>query len=244
MIEPLRIRFQGAYAQLVFVTDVADLDRVVRTMGLHFPCPVVVLIGGAAGLDADQVQPLRELFRALARAAEETGAAVLDGGTEAGVMRLMGRARMEVGGSFPLIGVAVEGTVLLPAEKPRVLELRERYEDKAPLEPNHTHFVLVPGKRWGDESLWIAEVARVLAGNAGSVTVLVNGGEIARQDVAHSLAAGRPVVAVAGTGRLADELASARERPSLVHVVHLAAGPQAVAPVVTSLLKESRGGQV
>jgi hypothetical protein len=97
------------------------------------------------------------------------------------------------------------------------------------LQPHHTHFLLVPGDHWGDESPWIARVATLLAGEAPSVTLLVNGGEISRQDVAHSLAAGRPVLVVAGTGRLADELAGSQERSPLLQVVDLAAGSDAVA---------------
>jgi hypothetical protein len=39
---------------------------------------------------------------------------------------------------------------------------------------------------------------------------LVNGGEIAYEDVAESLTRGRPVVVLAGTGRTADAIAAAR----------------------------------
>jgi hypothetical protein len=82
-------------------------------------------------------------------------------------------------------------------------------EPAAPLEPAHTHFVLVPGSAWGDEAPWIARVAGAIADGRPSVTVLVNGGEIAWTDVAESTRAKRRVLAVAGTGRTADALASA-----------------------------------
>ena len=52
-------------------------------------------------------------------------------------------------------------------------------------------------------------VATVLAGDTPSATVLINGGEIAYSDVERSLAAGRSVLAVAGSGRTADDLAAA-----------------------------------
>jgi hypothetical protein len=41
------------------------------------------------------------------------------------------------------------------------------------------------------------------------VTVLVNGGDTAWEDVRHSVEAGRPAIAVAGSGRTADRLAQA-----------------------------------
>jgi hypothetical protein len=79
----------------------------------------------------------------------------------------------------------------------------------AELEPHHTHVVLVPGDSWGDESPWLSEVATVVAGEHPSATLVINGGEITYEDVSHSLAAGRPVIVVAGTGRTADAIAAA-----------------------------------
>jgi hypothetical protein len=52
-------------------------------------------------------------------------------------------------------------------------------------------------------------VADTLSVGAGSVTVLVNGGEIAWVDVAQSVKAGRPVIVIGGSGRTADALAKA-----------------------------------
>ena len=54
------------------------------------------------------------------------------------------------------------------------------------------------------------DIAGVVAGRRSSVTVLINGGEIAYTDVAASLRSGRPVVVLAGSGRTADAIASAR----------------------------------
>jgi hypothetical protein len=78
------------------------------------------------------------------------------------------------------------------------------------LEPNHTLFLLVPGTQWGDEAAWMMEIAGVVAGRRASVTVLMNGGQIAYTDVAASLSSGRPVVVLAGSGRTADAIARAR----------------------------------
>lgn len=127
---------------------------------------------------------------------------MVDGGTDAGVMRLMGEARVGADSGFPLVGVAAAGTVALPAEPlPR--------PDAARLEPRHSHFVLVPGSEWGDESPWLARVAGALAGGSPSLTVLVNGGETALEDASLSVASGRPVISVSGSGRAADALAGA-----------------------------------
>jgi hypothetical protein len=227
------LTFPGGHAaRLARAADLDGLPDALVALGLASPRPVMVQVGGAGGLSlaGEAVSPLRELFHALAGAADAAGATVVDGGTDAGVMAFMGRARAEVGATFPLLGVAAEGTVdLTPPPLLGGEGKGGRGGRGEVLEPHHTHFLLVPGERWGDESPWIARVATLLAGEAPSVTVLVHGGEISRQDVAHSLAAGRPVLVIAGTGRLADELAGSQERSPLLQVADLAAGAEAVA---------------
>jgi hypothetical protein len=53
-------------------------------------------------------------------------------------------------------------------------------------------------------------VGAVLTAEGGaSVTVLANGGEVAWSDAGESVAAGRPVIVVDGSGRTADVLAAA-----------------------------------
>ena len=134
---------------------------------------------------------------------EAPGGPAVTGSIVSGVMRLIGRERSASGGRFPLVGVAVEETVVVPGAGPRS-------PDAVELEPHHTLFLLVPGTKWGDEVRWIADVARVVAGSRSSVTVLVNGGQIAYADTAASLGSGRPVVVLAGSGRAADAIARAR----------------------------------
>ncbi|HEX6255799.1 MAG TPA: hypothetical protein VFZ70_08295 [Euzebyales bacterium] len=172
-------------------------------LGLDPPRPVIVLVGGAGGLDDDAGANLRRLFSdGLVATAVRAGAVAVDGGTRSGVMRLLGEAHHAAGARTPLVGVAAVGTVVIP-------DMPQPSEDAAPLEPHHTHFVLVPGDEWGAEAPWISDVATALASGVPSVTVLVNGGEIAYDDIARSIDAGRPVLTVAGTGRTADQLAAA-----------------------------------
>ncbi len=52
-------------------------------------------------------------------------------------------------------------------------------------------------------------LAQTLAAHAPSIAVLINGGEIARREVAWNVQHGREIIALAGSGRLADELARA-----------------------------------
>jgi hypothetical protein len=190
----------GRTATAARVEDADDLPGALGTLGLTGPRPVVVMVGGAGGMtDADTDRLASVLADAVIPAISASRAAVIDGGTDAGIMRMMGRART----GFPLIGVAAEGTVLLPGRP-------AGRGDAAPLESHHSHFLLVPGDTWGDESPWLATTATLLAGGSPSVTVLVNGGKIAFDDVTESLTAGRPVLVLDGTGRTADLIAAAR----------------------------------
>ena len=196
----------AAYAgpQVIPVENRVDLPQALLTNGITSDRPVLVCIGGASGMSEEHVAALNAAFRDLvAPALDRWSAAVVDGGTDAGVMRMVGRARTEAGSTFPLIGVAAVGTVELP-DTPR------RRDDAAPLEPNHTAVVLVPGDSWGDETPWLSAVAGVIAGDRPSVTLMVNGGSITLNDAQASLAAGRPLIVVAGSGRSADEIARAR----------------------------------
>lgn len=178
-----------------------EVPAALRSLGLAGPRPTVVLVGGAGGLAARQWERAAPLIEALVPIVATVEGAVVDGGTNFGVMRLMGEEAARTGRAFPLVGVAAAGTVALPGS--------HEAKGAAPLEPYHTHFVLVPGRDWGDESEWLSLVATVLAGPRPSVTVLINGGETAWRDVEASVGAGRPVIVVDGSGRAADDIASA-----------------------------------
>jgi hypothetical protein len=185
------------------VRERLQVPAALSALGVRRDRPVMVLVGGAGGMAARDVEDIAALFRIVVfPVLDRHGAAVLDGGTDSGVMRAVGRARAAAGAGFPLVGVAAEGTV--DGSKGT-----DSSEDGTALEPNHTHLILVPGKRWGDESQWLTHVATAIAGSRPSVTLVVNGGRITIEDVERSLAAGRPVVVLAGTGRTADAVAGA-----------------------------------
>ncbi|HEY9801282.1 MAG TPA: hypothetical protein V6D25_13060 [Leptolyngbyaceae cyanobacterium] len=191
-------------AVAVRLSEAVEIPQALAQLGLSNSRPVLVIVGGASKIsEADFLRIQRLFVEVLAPIAQRLGAYVVDGGTDAGVMQLIGKARSQINGEFPLVGVAPIGKVILP-EQTTVFS-----EDATALEPHHTHFVLVPGNNWGDESPWIVQVATVLANGAPSITVLINGGEITFLDALNSVIAGRLVMVIAGSGRTADKLVSA-----------------------------------
>jgi len=239
---PTPLSSRAVSSRVIRLAEPIELPSRLAELHLGGARPVIVLVGGADGLDEAQLARLRPLFEeGLAPLADALGACVIDGGTDTGVMGLIGQARAKLGATFPLIGVSARGTV---AEAGGTAS-----PDDAPsLEPNHSHVVLVPGSRWGEESPWLADIASQLAGEAPSATVVINGGEVTFDDAARSVEAGRPVLVVAGSGRAADTMAAALQENSqdkraaelaasgLVQVVDLGAGPHALARAVAGVL--------
>ena len=204
------------YALCALPNDIEELEQTVTQMGL-IDRPVLVLVGGHILPEHGNVT--FQAVEVVAKVAELLDAAVICGGTDVGIMAAIGKARGRGGYQFPLIGIAPEGTVTWP-EGPRTAAPLLPGNEREQLEPHHSHFILVPGNQFGDESKWIVRAASMIAKDRNkSVTVLVNGGKVSQQDVEESLAAGRPLIVLEGTGRLADEIASMPIKSKLIKVI-------------------------
>jgi hypothetical protein len=184
---------QGVTVGAIHITQDREIVEALAHLGIPHPKPVIVLVGGAGGIGWWDQFPMSRAIRIIAQLAEETGSVVVDGGTQAGIMTEIGVQRKRKKYTFPLIGVVFDQVLM--QEAPSDI-----------LDPNHTHFILIPGTDWGDESDWISNIATVIAGAQKSITILVNGGEISSSDVKHSLQEDRPIFVMRGTGRLADEI--------------------------------------
>lgn len=194
---------QSRTARIIQPQTEADLSNAFAFLELPRSLPALVLIGGASRLSQSDQQLVRSLFiQVLAPLAQTLNAIVIDGGTDVGIMQMMGQARHKSRATFPLLGIAPVGCVALPDQA--LLN-----DDMAYLEPHHTHFLLIPGNQWGDEASWIARVASVFAQEQPSVTILINGGEISWLDAQENVDEGRPLITIAGSGRTADALATA-----------------------------------
>src|SRR5215472_1797002 len=123
--------------QMARVDVVSGLPAAFDALGLARGRPVLVVVGGAGGMSQEHLsRTAAVLNEQVVPALDRLGVTVIDGGTDSGVMRVIGQARSAAGASFPLIGVASEGTVRTDTARART--------GAEQVEPHHTHVILVP----------------------------------------------------------------------------------------------------
>jgi hypothetical protein len=193
--------------KIVYESGTDDVADLIKNLDLGSDRPVIIVSGGASDLDAAVKPRLRQLFgRGVARAAAQLNAVIVDGGTRSGVMELMGAAVADLGHRSPLLGVAPAARVQ-PDGAPAV--------DREPLDPNHSHFLLTLGEDWGDEVETMFAAAAALADGNGAVVVVAGGGSRTLTEVLHGIRRRWPVLVVAGSGGVADQIVTlSRSRPA------------------------------
>ena len=201
---PIEYTFpNGQQAWVVQATEGLSIENALTMLNLVGPLPTLVVIGGASKMTPSSLKQLFTIFQeVVAPIAQQFQLSVFDGGTDAGVIQMMGQARQLTHGAFRLVGVAPRSKVKLPTETDSATD-----DPRKELEPHHTDFCLVPGASWGSESPWLAKMAASLARPRPMVTLLINGGQIALVDLQANLETGSPAIVLSGSGRLADAIA-------------------------------------
>jgi SLOG in TRPM, prokaryote/SMODS and SLOG-associating 2TM effector domain 1/Protein of unknown function (DUF4231) len=193
------------------VRDDSDPTRILGELGLQASQgrPVIAVFGGADSLTNEaRGYATAVVGPAITRAARTTGATIVDGGTAAGVMSIVGEAVAKRAKDRPvLLGVAPRDLVSLP-DAPAA--------ERVPLEPNHSHFVLIPGSKWGAETEPLLRLAEALAAGSPVVAVLVGGGAIAKLETLGAVRRSWSLLVAEQTGSLAELVATRRRalRPS------------------------------
>src|SRR5437870_3336767 len=146
----------GNRAVVIIVPRDASAHAILDALEITSPRAVILLFGGAAGLDDSRKAHLATLFvDGVTPVAAELGALIIDGGTQSGVMAMMGEAIARSPETCQLLGIAPKGKIMHPE-----LAGASAVSDGAPLEPNHSHFVLVESAEWGGETGKMLELAR------------------------------------------------------------------------------------
>ena len=226
----------------------SDPARLLAFLGLDIPRPAIFLSGGAGAMSEEELARTRQVVEeGLVSFAQEEGCLVIDGGTDSGVMQMLGDARRRSGATFPLLGVAPAGRVRFPGH--------ERSDADAELHAGHSHFGWVPANAGGDKALIIFELPRApAAGVRPMLGVLINGGKIAQKDVWLATAQGEqriPVVVLEGSGRAADEVARATRTGQSdsdvikaivdggeIHVASLRKGPDGLRAILRTVFRQ------
>jgi hypothetical protein len=206
-------QFSGHSSPCVFPVDLGRLPEAIAGLGLTASHRVIVLIGGYIP-DANAMAT-QKAIETIAAYAEENNILIICGGTVVGIMGSIGSTRLANGYQFPLLGITLKNLASWP-KGPQSRRFLWRGRERWPLSTGYSHFILVPGDRFGEDSPWLADAATCLSEDRKSVTILANGGAVARKDIELSLERDRHVIALAGTGRLADELAGLSERSALI----------------------------
>lgn len=220
-----------------------DGDALLRTLGVPRPQATLIVNGSTAPdeLAGDGVAEAMATVAAVAMAEHLT---VVTGATDAGIFSMLGSVLSAP--TAPVIGVAPLALVTWAGRGGEA-------PDQEQLEAHHSHFVLVEGSQWGDETSTMMALAATLGRSGPSAALLCGGGAVARHEVLGHVRAGRPIVVLAGSGRLADELAAAlagaAADESLAEVIEqgdlvvcpLADGPEALAATLRRLLAGPEG---
>lgn len=195
----------GMSASAVRVEPDSDPIQAMRVLGFDRPYPCIFISGGASNMTEEDRQRIRDIMAVVAAFAQQKGAVIVDGGTEAGVMQMIADARLHGGHTFPLVGVSPLGKVSFPGYK--------NPNEEAYLEDSHTHFVLVEGDNWGAETKFIIRLTNRMGGGGKLPTlgILINGGAVAMEEIylASTSEMKFPIIVVEGSGRAADEISTA-----------------------------------
>jgi len=203
----------GNQAQAILPHVGTRTSDLLHALDLQRPNAVIIIAGGASQMDEQAHPDLVRLFtRGIAQVADSTRALIIDGGTHAGVMTIIGQAVAEQQRRTTLLGVAPAGSVAYPGKSTGMSG-----NECVQLDPNHSHFILVDTDEWGGETDTMYELAQALSEHCPSVAVLVNGGSIAKNEVLYNVRQRRPIIVIEGSGRLADDVARLwREKPSSI----------------------------
>jgi hypothetical protein len=222
------INLEGGNRALMFQARArTPVVSMTATLGIAGPRPVLLVIGGADELSKAAEPSIRILVDdGVVPAVEAVGPVVVDGGTDAGIMALVGGAIAAAHLQVPVLGVAPRGRVTWEDDT------RAGASGGTKLEPHHTHFILADSDAWGGETPLLFEVVEAIADPSRTVALVAGGGPGTVREVASAVRRGIPVIALAGSGGVADDLAEAATARAANRV------PKVANPDLTAILGE------
>ena len=213
-------------AYYIRVSDTTSSDLLSHFLEKYWRLPrpdvLISVTGSAASLQlTSQLQ--RVFDRGLASAAAMTNAWIFTGGTDSGVMKLVGEAMHKYGlVDVPVVGVApwgaISGRKELSDKKGQCIEVNVRktgIDSAGRLNPYHTHQILVDAPGGEDAMAWGSEIAlrssleRTYATSKGVpvVQLVIQGGLGTLDTCIASAELGSPLLILADSGGAATAIA-------------------------------------
>lgn len=211
-------------ARIVIPSDSDNIETINEMLAIPDYKSLILILGGADSIGNDIKSSLTQLFdRGIAKAAIHADALVVDGGTKSGVMQLIGEGLAGRDAKIKLVGIVPESLVKYPTKN------ANGDSSLVELEPNHSHFVLTSGQQWGDETTILYQLVKgwmhrsnnipsskktaKKTGNTGEkipcMALITGGGSISKNEVLYAVRKNIPLIVIAGSGGLADEVAKA-----------------------------------
>tara|TARA_B110001452_G_scaffold21628_1_gene17351 strand:+ start:612 stop:4946 length:4335 start_codon:yes stop_codon:yes gene_type:complete len=221
-----QIKFRGVFqhANWIRVTPSASVRRLIKLFDQHYKLPKPeVLLTVTGGAQDFQLAPDNQLAfdRGIVSIASSAKAWIFTSGSDAGVMKLVGAAVSRNDVKLPVIGIlpwgATNGRDVLMTSKSQVANYPSvgltASRAGVPLNPHHTHFVLVDDGRegaesWGTEIGLRAELEAACAQTKGTpiVQLVVQGGPGTLATVLSTAMAGHAIVVLADSGGAATAI--------------------------------------
>ena len=215
-------------AEAVFPGPEHKSEEIAAALHLGSYKSIILILGGADTLPEELKPRLIQWFgRGIARAAVEAEAVIVDGGTHAGVMALMGEGVANHGSRRPLIGIAPASRVMYPGST-GMHPGTPPENDRTALDPNHSHFVLVEGQEWSSKSFAMFDLIDALSVyglQSGRDTqektprprlaILAGGRKTTKNEVLYAVRRKIPLIILAGSGGMADEIVAAAGNKAL-----------------------------
>lgn len=154
--EPVEVIFENRnQAKLVFPPIDAEARDIIKSLEIEQPEALILIAGTRGEIEDDLRRQLQQLFsRGIARAAVKKEALILDCGFGGGIMELIGQGVADRKRATTLLGVAPKSQVTYPGGP--------QSKDIAPLDKNHTHFVLLDEATWEDATEIMLELGAVI----------------------------------------------------------------------------------
>ncbi|GAA3665255.1 hypothetical protein GCM10022267_59370 [Lentzea roselyniae] len=216
-----------------------DADIKPKALGLPRGRTVISVFGSTEDIETDLAAKLLPVLRSVVVTAARNGAVFVTEGTDRGVVHLLGLALQACEQRWPfVVGVA-------PSSK--VHDLTETSTNgQVALEPNHSVAVIVPGSEWTDATPVLFRAADAIR-HKKPVVALVVGGENEKEVVDH-LSGDNALLVLAGTGGLADRIATGDltgdlavlVRSGKIFIVHVDEGPGKVVTALERLLGKEK----